>query len=236
MTQRRFFRGLTRVHKWAGLIIGLQIMIWFTTGLFFTINPIEEVRGWHLVDRTPAPIPNAAIIPMQNARGAYTGELTSVSLIGVGNAPIYVFEGDEGRVMLDARDGSKFGGPTKDMVASIAERIYQGPGVLESVTLITEKPPKDYRAKLPVWQVKYHDRHKTRLYIDAETGVLHTTRTQLWRVFDTMWMLHIMDYKERDNINNWWLRLVGFAAWLFAITGVLLLVHRFLLKPKRRKT
>ena len=65
--------------------------------------------------------------------------------------------------------------------------------------------------------------------IDRE---LVSRRHELWRVFDFVWMLHIMDYGERENVNNWLLR--G-ATWLMVVTvlsGAWLLFFAF---PRKRK-
>jgi hypothetical protein len=84
-----------------------------------------------------------------------------------------------------------------------------------------------------VWQVQFDDKTKTRLYINADTAELMNVRTRLWRAFDFMWMLHIMDYKGRDDINNWWLWLAALMASLFALSGLGLVVHRIILRPRR---
>ena len=44
------------------------------------------------------------------------------------------------------------------------------------------------------------------------TGELVTRRHELWRVFDFVWMLHIMDYDTREDVNNPLLRVFTWAA------------------------
>jgi len=99
---------------------------------------------------------------------------------------------------------------------------------------LTEKP-KEYRRPPPVWQIEYDDGPKTRLYLDAETAELRAVRTKLWRVYDFMWMLHIMDYDTRDNFNSWCLKLASFLALLFAISGMALVAHRTFLRPMPKR-
>jgi hypothetical protein len=36
-------------HKWLALIVGVQILFWFGSGLFFAISPIERVRSEHRI-------------------------------------------------------------------------------------------------------------------------------------------------------------------------------------------
>jgi hypothetical protein len=37
------------LHKWLALIIGVQILFWFASGLFFALYPIERVRSEHRI-------------------------------------------------------------------------------------------------------------------------------------------------------------------------------------------
>ena len=70
-------------------------------------------------------------------------------------------------------------------------------------------------ARRPFGRCNFDDKPKTRLYLDADTAELRAVRTKLWRVYDFMWMLHIMDYKTRDNFNSWWLGLPRF--WRYSL-------------------
>ena len=51
-------------------------------------------------------------------------------------------------------------------------------------------------------------------------------RNDDWRFFDFFWMLHIMDYKERENFNNPLLITVSIFALFTVLAGLLLLVLR----------
>ena len=43
-----------KVHKWLALLLAIQILFWFVSGLFFAIAPIEQVRSEH-IKATAAP-------------------------------------------------------------------------------------------------------------------------------------------------------------------------------------
>ena len=38
-------RRFRKIHKYLGLVIGIQLLLWAAGGLFFSLNPIEKVRG-----------------------------------------------------------------------------------------------------------------------------------------------------------------------------------------------
>jgi hypothetical protein len=46
-------------------------------------------------------------------------------------------------------------------------------------------------------------------------------------VFDFLWMLHIMDYEQRSNVNNTLLRVASTVGLLFMLSGVWLLFYSF---------
>jgi hypothetical protein len=71
------------------------------------------------------------------------------------------------------------------------------------------------------------------LYVSSEFGRVESFRNNKWRLFDLLWMMHTMDYKQRDNFNNWLLR-------AFSIFGLLTIFSGFALfwvssKTIRRK-
>ncbi|MDP9422061.1 MAG: hypothetical protein M3Q19_04365, partial [Pseudomonadota bacterium] len=47
-----------KTHKWLGLFIGIQVVIWSLSGLYMTAVHIDIIHGDHLV-RTPKPQPIA---------------------------------------------------------------------------------------------------------------------------------------------------------------------------------
>ena len=233
MTKRDSWKYLTRAHKWAGLILCVQILLWFASGLFMALFPIDEVRGSHLAEKASWSLADADVIPIEIAMTIYEGELTGASLTSIAGEPAYALIGDKGTQLINAHTGKSWQPIAEDTVRVAATRYYKGEGHIQAIKRLTQVP-NEYRRPPPVWQVQFDDKPQTRLYLDADTAELRAVRTKLWRVYDFMWMLHIMDYKTRDNFNSWWLRLAAFLALLFAISGLFLVVHRVFLRPKRR--
>ena len=232
--KRTLNKTLTRLHKWAGLVLAFQILAWFGSGFFMTLFPIDQVRGQHLVDQQVFSLTDADLIPIEIAMTAYEGSLSGARLVNIAGRPAYILLGANGTLMLDARTGQEWDGVGKVDIRQVALSSYKGEGQISSMRKL-EVAPKDYRGKLPVWQVRFADKAKTRLYIDPNTAEIRSTRTRLWRVFDLAWKFHIMDVTGDDNFNSWWLRLASGAALLFALSGVGLLWFRIVARPRRRK-
>lgn len=57
----RVHMSASRVHRWLAVIVGVQLLIWFTSGLVMSVLPIERVPGEHLVAKESArPLPMGA--------------------------------------------------------------------------------------------------------------------------------------------------------------------------------
>ena len=97
-----------------------------------------------------------------------------------------------------------------------------------AVVELTETPHYEIRGReLPLWRVDTHDDLGTRIYVSPSTGEVVARRNNLWRVFDFVWMLHIMDYDERDDFNHPLLLITAGTALLFVFTGLWMLVLTF---------
>ena len=97
------------------------------------------------------------------------------------------------------------------------DRVSGGPA---AATELLHEPDTEYRGATPVWRVSYDDEDSARVYISPITGEVIGTTNSMWRLHDFVWMLHIMDYDERRDYNNWILRAVAIMGGLFALTGV----------------
>ena len=96
-------------------------------------------------------------------------------------------------------------------------------------------PPREYGRAGPVWQIKFNESDPASFYVDATTGEVKAVRTGLWRVFDLMWGLHIMDWSSRENFNSWWIKATATVAVVFFISGLCLIILRLRTALNRRR-
>jgi hypothetical protein len=146
---------------------------------------------------------------------------------------VYRAESKHGTRIVDAETGSELPPVNAIEAASIARYHHAADATVSAVSRIESDPPTEIQfARLPLWRVDFDDAWGSSFYIDPTTGDFVTRRHTLWRVFDFLWMLHIMDYEERDNVNNILLQGATMMALLFALSGLWLLYFRF--RPRRR--
>lgn len=220
-----------KTHKWLGLFVGLQVVIWSLSGVYMTVIHIDTIHGDHLV-RHPQPsgVDAAALkdpIALASSAGA-----EDIRLTWVGGMPFYVINGRAGEQVLGATDGQVVPRPTEPQIRALASAAYTGQEPISSAKLITDIPGEIRGRKPPLWRVEFAHWNKPTLYLSPTTGELVSRRHELWRIFDFVWMLHIMDYDERENVNNPLLRVFTWGALLLALSGAWLLLYSF---PKGKK-
>ena len=91
--------------------------------------------------------------------------------------------------------------------------------------MINEQVP-EFKGPVPVHQIKLKDGRRSKLYVDPFTGKILARRNQYWRIYDFLWMLHIMDFKEREDFNNVFLKVLSLGALGIIFSGYFLFGFR----------
>jgi hypothetical protein len=224
-----------RLHKWLAIVVGLQLLIWSGSGFYMVAVHIDIIHGDMLVRPQASTVAGHldAVQPILQLLARYP-DTTAVTLSSRGGQPVYQLTRPGGRLVADAVTGEPLAPLTGAEAAAIAAARFTGDAPVTATTLIRDNPPTEIQfAPLPLWRVDFGDVWGSSFYIDPASGRLVTRRHTLWRVFDFLWMLHIMDYDTRDDVNNVVLRLFSILALLLAVTGCWLLYLRFLSRRAR---
>lgn len=219
-------RLLRKLHKWLGLIVGIQLLLWTVSGLMFALLDHREVTPEHHAPATPALAPGALLAEPAQWLDAYAGrELYDVRLMPLLDQWVWRVETSEGIELRRAADGARFA-VDAPLIERLAASHYAGEGKLERVTFhgAASMEARDAGA---VWAARFSDARNTTVYFAADDGRWVVTRNSTWRVFDFFWMLHTMDYKGRDDFNNPLVVTVATATLWLSISGVILLTRSF---------
>jgi antitoxin (DNA-binding transcriptional repressor) of toxin-antitoxin stability system len=206
--------------------MAIQILFWFVSGLFFAIAPIEQVRSEHMKAATPpAPIAiSVAAAGLQRIAGAEPGERIEIrSMLG---RPVALVVPHEGRPRLyDLASGSQLSPVPQALAVRIAEADHVGDLRAANVSLVTEESP-EYRAALPAWRIDFDDGGNRALYVAQDTGQVTARRSTLWRVFDFLWSLHIMDFQNHEDFNTPLLIVATALGLIVIVTGIVMFPSR----------
>ena len=221
-----------KVHKWLGLIIALQVLFWISGGVVMSVIPIDMVRGKHLVEH-PVVKPEPSRIPrMQNVD---LSEYLSVAWVIRSGDIVLKTEDPQGNVaFLSHQDLSPLPPLTPEQIKDIAGQAYLGEGKIGDVRLLENIPQEAKRLTAPVYRVDFNDWIHTSFYLAPDSGRIVVVRSDLWRLFDFFWMLHIMDYEAREDFNNGLLISAAVVSLFFTFSGMCLLYFS-IIKPKFRQ-
>ncbi|MDH0864622.1 PepSY domain-containing protein [Mitsuaria sp. GD03876] len=216
-------RAMRRLHKWLGLAIGLQWLLWAVSGLAMSLLDADKVRG--RASRAAASAPKAwpaDTTPVARLSASSEPVLT-VTTGWLLERPVYRLASASGTRLLDARTGEPV---TVDapLARRLAQASYAGAGQAGPA----EQVPRSLETRAhagKVWRVAFSDEAATTVYLSLQGEVLeHRNRT--WRVFDVFWMLHIMDYRERQDFNHPLLAGMAIGALGLSLSGLWLLCTR----------
>jgi PepSY-associated TM region len=216
------------IHKWLALLMAIQILFWFVSGLFFAIFPIEQVRSEHRIAKTP-PVPvslSVASAGLQLMAASGVRPADKLELRSMLGRPVAVATQGKARPRLyDLVSGRRLSPLPAFLAAEIAERDHDGPQKARRLTLVT-KESTEYRGALPAWRVDFDDGASRALYVAADTGAVTARRSTLWRTFDFLWGLHIMDFKEHQDFNTPLLIVATSLALIVIVTGMIMFPSR----------
>lgn len=212
---------LRRIHKWLGLLIGIQFLLWMASGVLMSLLDSSKVSG--SLSRMPKlsnlPWPSNAV-PVDSV---LAGQQSPVRILSTGwllGQPVFRLSSSKGTRLVDAVTGRAVA-VDGVMALRLAVASYAGPGDPATPRLLA-RSSEVRKHQGHVWAVDFSDTDSTAVYVAADTGAIVAHRNDTWRLFDVFWMLHIMDYWDREDFNNplvigaglggLWLALSGF--WL----------------------
>ncbi|WP_419569641.1 PepSY domain-containing protein [Rheinheimera sp.] len=211
------------LHKYLGWLLLFQLLAWFGSGLIMTLLPIDQVHGDHLRQALPAASWQQAVAPAAVLAGKADA---SLSLSQRGTEPVYLLNRQGEQSTYSALTAEPLALLTEAEALQLAQAQYKGPAPAATLALLQQAPFEVRHLRGPLWQVSWQDQEHSAFYLHAFTGTALSVRTDNWRLFDFVWMLHIMDYQERENFNSPLLMLFSATALLFTFTGLVLLWPR----------
>jgi hypothetical protein len=217
-----------------GWLVGVQVLIWVTGGVVFSLMPFES---WVKAGDTVKP-PTVVVLPQGWAErvapalqaAARRGEVVAVAAVATPQGPALRLNhrgGHESAIV--PADGTTWMPPDEAAILRFASGLYQGQVEVASVERMSTIPRRlgivaETGGRGDLWRVRFNDTLATRVYLNGRTGEFVTSRNEAWVWYDFFWRLHIMDYADGEDFNGTLLRATSIFAWGLVIAGAVLAV------------
>lgn len=243
---------IRKTHRWLGVILGIQFLLWTIGGLYFSWSNMDEVHGDFQKKNAPLLSSDISLISptmvLDTIKKVHRiDSVVSIQLIEILGKPFYQVrcisaihnganhEHDMQAMnhLADAITGQLRGPLTKEEAVDVAKMRFNGEPKVKSVEYLTgTNGHHEYReSPLPAYAITFEHPSKTTVYVASELGTIQKFRNNKWRIFDFLWMMHTMDYESRDHIGNWLLRAFS----IFGLVTVLSGFALFFVSSKRSK-
>ena len=207
---------IRKTHKYLSFFISLQLLLWTISGIYFAFNKIENVRG----EQYRNAIASNFKIDNLNLNLDDIGEISIKKRLGEN---IIIIKTASGNKYLDV-SGIGINKLSKNQVSEIVKNNTSlNPYFVEEVA--ENKRGSEYRGrKLPIYRAitKNSKDKDINVYVDPYSGEILSIRSKQWRIWDLMWGFHIMDWVDRDNIDNILLKIFSILALISSVTGLLI--------------
>jgi len=220
---------LKKLHKWVGLLIGLQVMLWLLSGLMISLLDPAKVSGkqWAapITDESPA-LQSGVLLEPNELPAELLSDALSISLTNSHGQAVYRIKHGGDEALINAADGSIIQTSKAD-AEILARQDFVGNGDIISIQAGRAPDLETRNSSGNYWKVDFSDDASTTLYISVSSGDILERRNSYWRVRDFFWMLHIMDYSSHEDFNNPLIIFVALVAIWLGIRGFILLFSSF---------
>jgi len=230
--KKNFNLWFRRLHKWLALIVGVQLILWTLSGFMMSVVPIERVHGDHLrIQAEPSSLKGMEYnFPLTQVMARFSGqEISSVTLGARMGKAVYKVGLKEKIILIDAMDGTEIKPASSREAIEIAQSSYLGTGTFKDIEFVTsyQQYAEIKGRPLPIWKVNFKDEVNSSLYVSPIEAKVITVRSDIWRQFDFFWMLHIMDYENREDFNSPLLIFAASLGLFVALSGLILILYAF---------
>ncbi|MFD2563025.1 PepSY domain-containing protein [Aquimarina rubra] len=218
MVKRKTAILIRKSHRYLGIFLGLQFLMWTISGLYFSWTNIDEIHGDQFKKEVKPVVHNDLLGLDIVASGL---KVTSLELRTIADQPYYWINDS---VLMDAKSGIVKPKISKEEALKVASAYMLESLEVASVDLITEVGKHhEYRERpLPAYVISYNHPENIKAYVSAVDGTFQRVRHRSWRWFDFLWMTHTMDYEGRDNFNTIVLRAFSLLGLVTVLSGFVL--------------
>ena len=196
--------SIRKIHRYLSIFIAIQLLLWTISGIYFAFNKIELIRG------------EQYRLPLDKEFRIFTRLDQQIIEENINGIKTYSTYPDGKKIKVLTPEEALVIATTKTSLTPI------------NATFITEESSgSEYRGRpLPLYKISTYTKENINIYVNPMTGDVLSIRSDSWRIWDFFWALHIMDYKDRENINNILLKIFSILALVTSVSGIVLFFSR----------
>jgi len=238
MVNRHTALKIRKAHRYLGLFLGIQFLMWTISGLYFSWTDIDDIHGDQFKKEKPKQTSFNNLLG--TAQLNLKEPIQNLELLEIAGEPYYWINENN---LYNAVSGNKKNGITEQEAIKVAERYMLPDLKLDNIRRIeTVSDHHEYRGRpLPAYEISYKTDENLKAYVAIDNGAFQTVRHRDWRWFDFLWMTHTMDYQGRDNFNTIVLRAFSLLGLITVLSGFLLwytsspTIRKIIKKTKHKK-
>lgn len=229
MVKRKTAVKIRKTHRYLGIFLGIQFLMWTISGLYFSWTDIDEIHGDHFRRQSKEESSFNDLLGFNSLE--MQQPISSIQLRDIAGNPYYWINGEK---LYNARTGKAKEAITEKEALDIATANMLPELKVANITKIVEVGKhSEYRGRpLPAYAISYDNAENVIAYVSIKDGAFQTLRHRNWRWFDFLWMTHTMDYQGRDDFNTLVLRAFSLLGLITVLSGFLLW---FVSSPSIRK-
>jgi uncharacterized iron-regulated membrane protein len=219
MVGRKTSLKLRKIHRYLGLFLGIQFLMWTISGLYFSWTSIDDIHGDQFLNEDQKPPQFTNLVSPNKLQEDIKVE--SLELRIIADRAYYWINGE---ILMDARTGAVQHGINEEQALAVASQHILPDFTVQSVERLTETGKHhEYRGRpLPAYVITYDSDEHLKAYVSMADGSFQRVRHRAWRWFDFLWMTHTMDYEGRDNFNTIVLRIFSLMGLITVLSGFVL--------------
>lgn len=215
MVKRKTAIKIRKAHRYLGVFLGIQFLMWTISGIYFSWTDIDEIHGDQFRQE---PVEKTAFINLISPTEIKVDAITSLELREIAGEPYYWVNH---RQLVNAKTGVLKAEISEQDALQIAQRNMLPELKVKSIHRIEEVGNHhEYRGRpLPAYTISYETHENIKAYVSVKDGSFQTLRHRDWRWFDFLWMTHTMDYQGRDDFNTFVLRAFSLLGLITVLSG-----------------
>ncbi|MAZ25492.1 MAG: hypothetical protein CL868_00240 [Cytophagaceae bacterium] len=219
MVKRKTAIKIRKAHRYLGIFLGIQFLMWTISGMYFSWTDIDEIHGNQFRKEPTQQTTFTDLISPSELQ--MDKPIKNLELREIAGKPFYWINDNQ---LFNALTGQVKKEISKSEALEIASRNMLAELKISNIERIEQVGDySEYRDRpLPAFAISYETKKNIKAYVSVKDGAFQTLRHRDWRWFDFLWMTHTMDYQGRDDINNIILR-------SFSILGLVTVLSGFVL-------